>query len=118
MFDEALDAAHKKLVRCLELLWKKYIDDPANYTFGSIHHHHHHINNSDGDASRPMTESGNELVALKQRQLGTYREFWVNTKTNISQWTRPYRPRTFRTHDLEMACFVDILIHKDVFPKR
>lgn len=51
------------------------------------------------------------------RQLGTNREFWVNNRTNLSQWSRPFYPRTFRASDIELNVFVDILIRKNIFPK-
>jgi hypothetical protein len=51
------------------------------------------------------------------RQLGTNREFFVNTKTMISQWTRPFFARTYRSQDIDADSFIQVIILHDVFPR-
>ena len=50
--------------------------------------------------------------------VGTNRDYWVNMRTYISQWTRPYLRRNFRAQDLEMETFVTVLIRNDVLARR
>ena len=105
MFDEALDLAYEQVTHSLKLLWRRYIDEAANYI----------IQPRDGANTGTHHNAG---LRHGHRVLGTNREFWVNTKTNISQWTRPYHTRMFRIQDIEIETFVQILIHKDIFPYR
>jgi hypothetical protein len=50
--------------------------------------------------------------------LGTNRDYWVNMRSYVSQWTRPYLRKNFRNQDLEVETFVTVLVLNDVFPKR
>jgi hypothetical protein len=56
--------------------------------------------------------------AYPHRPTGTNREYWVNMRTQISQWTRPYLRKNFRAQDLDMETFVLILLRYDVMAKR
>jgi hypothetical protein len=49
---------------------------------------------------------------------GTNRDYWVNMRSYVSQWTRPYLRKNFRNQDLEVETFVTVLVLNDVFPKR
>lgn len=49
---------------------------------------------------------------------GTNRDYWVNMRTQVSQWTRPYLRKAFRAQDLEIETFVAVLIRNDVLAKR
>lgn len=122
MFEEALDMAHADVLRSLELLWNRFIDQASNYMV---------LPTASGPISSQVSLASNATAVLLQeaqtmmaarsstnKTQGTNREFWVNTQTNISQWTRPYWDRLFRTQDIEMDTFVLILIQKDVFAKR
>jgi hypothetical protein len=144
MFEEALDVAHETVLRNLERLWIRYIDHASNYG----------INGLSPEIARSVSKvqslrdsmlasldagSMDELDVVRpssrHRVMGTNREFWVNTKTSISQvrlffyvlcavlkpvfqWSRPYFPRIFRCQEIEVDTFIQILIRKDVFPKR
>lgn len=115
MFDEALEHAHQEVLHALEQIWMRFIDQASNYTS--------HIT---GLPTRPATAKdvadavaeGFREKTPNHRNLGTNREFWVNKQTQISQWSKPYTSRTFRSQDIELESFVQILIRKDVFPKR
>ncbi len=106
MFDEALDLAFDQVLRSLDLLWRRYIDEASNYI----------VQTRDGMPPPHLPHGIGSRHG--HRVLGTNREFWVNTKTNISQWTRPFHARMFRIQDIEMDSFVQIMIRKDLFPHR
>lgn len=115
MFEEALDMAHNQVLHILEQIWVRFIDQASNYTS--------HIT---GMPTRPATAKdvadalaeGIREKSANHRNMGTNREFWVNKRTQISQWSKPYTTRTFRAQDIELETFVQILIRKDVFPRR
>jgi hypothetical protein len=129
MFEEALDLAHETVLRSLELMWVRYIDSASNYNLSNM-------SGSPSIRSQSVTRESfleslandsmdrddlSETSMIKPkggRVLGTDREFWVNTKTTISQWTRPYFARLFRCQEIEIDIFIQILIRRDVFPKR
>lgn len=139
MFDEALEMAHQNVMRILEVMWRRFIDKPSNYTNSN-----RPVTQADflgrqgrpaltqGDANAPLV--GNDALTSQQQQvqvtartagsaptnryqLGTNREFFVNMRTGISQWSRPFWPRTFHNHDLDMDTFVQILVRYDMFPR-
>lgn len=115
MFDEALDIAHDSVLRTLGQLWLRFLDQSSNYTS--------HLT---GIPTSPATdEEVAEAIPYEilgktsnHRNMGTNRAFWVNQRTLMSQWTKPYSPRVFRSNDIEMDVFVQILIRRDIFPKR
>jgi hypothetical protein len=115
MFEEALDIAHESVLRVLDQMWLRFLDQASNYSS--------HLT---GIPAKPATDQEvAEAVpydhiskSASHRHMGTNREFWVNQRTSISQWTRPYFARTFRTQDIEMEVFIQILIRKDIFPRR
>ncbi|RYH29370.1 hypothetical protein EON65_08760 [archaeon] len=122
MFEDALDMAHANVLRSLELMWSRYIDEAANYyvppaggTSAAS------INGSITSAVQLLLEEGSDnksAMATRNpayRNMGTNREFWVNNITTLSQWTRPYWPHIFRSQDIEMDIFVQVLIQKDIF---
>lgn len=106
MFDEALDLAFDQVLRSLDLLWRRYVDEASNYIVQTR------------DGMPPPHHPPGIGSRHGHRVLGTNREFFYNTKTNISQWTRPYHARMFRIQDIEMDSFVQIMIRKDLFPQR
>jgi hypothetical protein len=94
MFEEALDVAHETVLRNLERLWIRYIDHASNYG----------INGLSPEIARSVSKvqslrdsmlasisvgSLDEMDVVRpssrHRIMGTNREFWVNTKTKISQ---------------------------------
>lgn len=58
------------------------------------------------------------MLVFRLVTAGTNRDYWVNMRTYISQWTRPYLRKNFRNQDLEIDTFVTVLIHNDVLAKR
>jgi hypothetical protein len=115
MYEEALDIAHEQVLKVLDQMWIRFLDQASNYNI--------HIT---GIPAMPATEK--EVIEAipyefwtkspNQRNMGTNRVFWVNQRTGQSQWTKPFTPRLFRTQDIELEVFVQILIRKDIFPKR
>lgn len=122
MFEEALDIAHEDVTRCLELMWMRFVDD--------IHHYNSSItpvipgdfkpsgSSSTASPSGRSTPHHHGHQAHGYQDLATNREFWVNMRTSMSQWTRPFRKKLFRSQDLEMEYFIAIVIRHDIFPKR
>lgn len=146
MFEEALEISYTAVLRTLELLWVRHIDEAANYIVQSVDQsvaasaalsldspQGGPTTTTVGESSlytAPVTTSYDILSVLFDsreglegmvpkinRLLGTNREFFVNTRTKISQWTRPYHPRIFRSQDIEMDIFVQVLIRNDVFAR-
>lgn len=119
MFEEALDLSHDSVLRALELLWTRYIDHASNYSVTGVSRQNT-TRQSLGSFTEQLDDFASDLLVrpkANHRVVGTNREFWVNTRTSISQWTRPFFPRTFRSQELEVDVFVQVLIRKDVFPK-
>ncbi len=106
MFEEALDHAHDRVLRALELMWMRCVD---NASHGG--HKGHTMAAADEGAGGGQGQD-------HKRSSGTNKEFWVNMRNSISQWTRPYLANVFRAQDIEMDSFVAVLIRRDVFPKR
>lgn len=126
MFDEGLELAHQTVMRTLDVMWKRFIDKPSNYVANARPVTQASFMGRDGrpgpngallDAPPPSTVLTTTPGLGTRSQLGTNREFFVNMRTMISQWSRPFWPRTFRSQDLDMETFVQILIRHDVFPK-
>lgn len=130
MFDEAVEMMHAKVMRKLQVVWRRFIDRSANYftnsrpvTQASME------NNARASILRELegflpveeeqaeTNDGYVPRSPAHRQLGTNREFFVNTNTMISQWTRPFFARTFRAQDIDAESFVTVLILHDIFPR-
>jgi hypothetical protein len=123
MFEEALEMSHENVLRTLEVMWRRFIDKPSNYvgsrpvTQADFMGVNGRTNSSNGSM---LTSTNDGLVpssGIHKTLLGTNREFFVNMRTMISQWTRPFWPRTFRQQDIDMDIFVQILIRYDVFPR-
>ncbi len=110
MFEEALDHAHERVLRALEHMWMRCVD---NYSHGG-HRAHSVAVAADEGSEQTATVSATSFSPSK----GTNKEFWVNMRNSISQWTRPYTPNVFRAQDIEIDSFVSVLIRRDVFPKR
>lgn len=104
MFEEALDHAHDRVLRALEVMWTRCVD---NASHGGHKGH-----------TLAVSVAGTSVASAGGRAGGTNREFWVNQRNSISQWTRPYLPNVFRAQDIEVDSFVSVLIRRDVFPKR
>ncbi len=115
MFDEALDIAHESVLRVLDQMWIRFLDQASKYTSHLTGTPACRATDKDIADAVPYEHIGK---SSSHRHMGTNREFWVNQRTSISQWTRPYTTRIFRTQDIEMDVFVQILIRKDIFPKR
>lgn len=117
--------AHANVLRSLELMWSRYIDEAANYYVppaggtsaasinGSLTSAVQQLLLEDASENKSAMATRNPAY----RNMGTNREFWVNNVTTLSQWTRPYWPHIFRSQDIEMDTFVQILIQKDVFAR-
>jgi hypothetical protein len=122
MFEEALELAHETVLRSLETMWIRYIDSASNYSVTGTQRQQStkdFIESFAADSFDDNNDLGNSVKPKSaHRVLGTNREFWVNTKTSISQWTRPYYPRIFRCQEIEVDIFIQILIRRDVFPNR
>ena len=93
MFNEAVDWSHAQCLRVLELLWLRCTH---KYTPNEIHILRRTI--------------GGELPES--------RDYYVNMRTNICQWTRPYHQRVFRAQDIEIDAFVHVCMLYDVLPRR
>lgn len=93
MFEEALDHAHDSVLRALDLMWMKCLES-ASAASG------HKTHSEEGDRKRVQ------------------KEYWVNLRNSLSQWTKPYSAHIFRAQDIEMDSFVAVLLRRDVFPKR
>lgn len=94
MFEEALDHAHDSVLRALDLMWMKCLESP-----------------NAASGHKPHSPDGGERKRLQ-------REYWVNLRNSLSQWTKPYSAHIFRAQDIEMESFVAVLLRRDVFPKR
>jgi hypothetical protein len=46
------------------------------------------------------------------------RFYYLNNKTGRTQWTAPYRERTFRSSDIEMEVFVSMILQYDLLASR
>ncbi len=47
----------------------------------------------------------------------TYKDFYVNLKSSVTQWTLPYHLRTFSNADIEIESFISQLLQRDVFSR-
>jgi hypothetical protein len=117
MFEEALDHAHERVLRALENMWMRCVD---NSSHGG--HRGHTIAAVDevgvASSSEQQQTATVSVTSASLSRGGTNKEFWVNMRNSISQWTRPYTPNVFRAQDIEIDSFVSVLIRRDVFPKR
>ena len=107
LFAEACEWAHNSVLRTLELMWLRCIDDGIT-------------NTKYGISKTNMTN--NDLIELdngmsNQRKI-TNHDYHINLETGVSQWMKPYRYRTFYCHDLEIDSFLYLLIRRDIFLKR
>ena len=51
-------------------------------------------------------------------QTTTGKIFYINNKTNRTQWTQPYRERTFRSNDVEEEAFISIALQRNLLSNR
>eukprot|EP01035_Chromulina_nebulosa_P017264 gene17264-22796_t len=85
MFSEACENSHNTLLRTLEQLWVRYIDTESDLT--------------------PMNRKDMKATNLP---------YYVNVSTSQSQWTPPYRNRSYYSQEIEMDSFVTVVILNDL----
>ena len=98
MYDEAIDYAHKTVLRDLQRIWYR-----ATYT----------LEKPDADKELEERRKGNNSVVPPIIEKYPY---YLNMKTSLSQWAKPYIDSTFRAHDIEYDAFINIMIQKDILP--
>lgn len=87
VYEHAVDLMAQATERSLQQLWVK-VDEPD--TVGSS-------------------------IALAQPETAVARRvFYVNMKTGRTQWTAPYKQRTFRSSDIEESAFVSAVLQKNL----
>jgi hypothetical protein len=100
-FADACAWAHESVLRTLELMWMRCKDD--------------------GSFAAKRVFQGDPLAAalstIRTREL-TYRDYYINLRTGITQWTRPYHQRTFACPDIEIDAFVATILQRDLLAKR
>lgn len=94
-FKEACLWSHQSALRSLELIWAKRNDNESyNVNFD-------------------MSASFQSNAVLEKRK-PTFQDYYINLKSVTTQWTKPYRPRTFFCHEIELNAFLTILLHRDI----
>ncbi|KAJ1408447.1 hypothetical protein B484DRAFT_403523, partial [Ochromonadaceae sp. CCMP2298] len=155
-FQEAVDQAHERVLRILERMWMRFLDDSSHYHtkmsaptqatrsyatpgegsgmgrlgMGLLGGNR----GREGGSRRELLERANSTkrqgqgeqgsgtgelediddISEKRRVTGPDRAYYVNMRTQHSQWVRPYLKRIFRAQDIELSTFVDIVLQKDV----
>lgn len=112
-FREACEWTHGNVLESLESLWVKCLDDEDEIP-------------QRGGAKRSRRRSllsaleSSDIVEMdldddKPLRKATYNDYYVNMESFASQWTLPYRQRTFSCQEIEMDAFVAIFVHRDIF---
>ncbi len=98
MYEDAVDHAHQCVLRDLETIWMRCTDKvevPEPIT-------------------HDMTRSSKDYAVIQNRTVTERRNYYMNVRTGLSQWTRPYIYNTFRANDIEYNSFAHVLIEYDV----
>ena len=99
MYEEAVEHAHKTVMRDLELIWVRHTE---------------------------TTETPDVEREIQQARMGnrepvspivTKRPYYINLRTQLSQWTRPYFQHTFRASDIEFNSFSHVIMDNDILPE-
>ena len=99
MFDEAVEHAHRTVMRDLETIWVRCT-----------------LSSEEPDVERETQQArmGNQAPAP---HVITKRPYYINLRTQLSQWTRPYYNHTFRANDIEFNSFAHVIIDHDILPR-
>lgn len=50
-------------------------------------------------------------------QMPNGRDFYFDTVTCKTQWTKPYHSKTFKTNDIEIDAFVFVVLSRDILAR-
>ena len=95
VYNEAVESGHRNCLRVLEILWLRCTH---KYTPSELSH----LRKLHGDVGDPPET----------------RDYYINMRTSLCQWTQPYHPRIFHAQDIEIDDFVQMCIQYDVLAKR
>ncbi len=99
MFDEAVEHAHRAVMRDLETIWVRCTDTSET---------------PDVDREVQQARMGNRDPVPP---IVTKRPYYVNLRTQLSQWTRPFFNHTFRANDIEFNSFAHVIMDHDTLPR-
>jgi len=98
MYEDALEHAHRSVMRDLETIWCRCTDTTEH----------------------PDTEREVQQARMGNRDpvppIVVKRPYYINMRTQLSQWTRPYFHNTFRANDVEFNSFYHVILDHDVLP--
>ncbi len=98
MYEDAVEHAHRCALRDLETIWMRCTDKvevPEPIT-------------------HDMTRSSKDYAQVERRNVVEKRNYYMNIRTGLSQWIRPYMYNTFRANDIEYNSFAHVLMEYDV----
>ncbi len=108
LFEEALEYAHQVVLRDLELMWMHVRTSTTE------------VDNDNDDSGfelgRSLDSYSRSLMSPIEEQTKEKKPpvFYVNTRTQLAQWRKPYEPHTFRAKDIEYDTFLHIMISKNI----
>lgn len=92
IYNEAVESGYKNCLRVLELMWLRCVH---KYNHAELHN----------------------LRKLEAGDVPESREYYVNMRTSLCQWMRPYHQRVFHAQDIEVDTFVNMCIQYDVLAR-
>lgn len=99
LFDEACELSYETTIRSLEKMWKRFTADAEEEILRSKLYY-----GSTGQLNSLLTSKGDI-------------PYYVNCKTLVTQWQRPYHQRTFRTIDIELHTFISIILRHNILAR-
>lgn len=106
IFEEALEYAHLGVLRDLELIWMHV---RTSTTEPDEEEDSNTLGRALDSYSRSLSSPTEKHSAVKKPPI-----FYVNTRTQLAQWRKPYEPHTYRAKDIEYGTFLHILISKNI----
>ena len=91
------------MLRVLEVMWIRCNDDGSNII---------------SQKQNPSNIENWFSNAILERRKPTFRDYYLNTKTGMTQWTRPYHQKTFNAPDIEIEAFIAIIMYRDILSSR
>jgi hypothetical protein len=102
MFEEAVEHAHACVMRDLQVIWMRLQEE---------------LEVPDVEAEKEqLVRTSKHSKDHPAITMMVKKNFYVNTRTGLSQWQLPFRYHTFRANDIEYNSFCHIIMQHDIMP--
>jgi hypothetical protein len=117
---ECMEIASKNVNRILQTIWLRMLDDGSHTISSTATKSAAKKKGKGKDNFEDFYQEksiGNLNTVQASVRKATFKDFYINLKTGVTQWTLPYKLNTFSNCDIEVEAFVSQLLQRDVFSR-